>query len=45
VHTGHLKLDIGPTLAELDHMELHPGDTIHIPPGTVHRMTASKTPS
>src|SRR5947209_4047399 len=40
VHTGHLKLEIGPTLADLDHIELHPGDTVHIPPGTVHRMIA-----
>lgn len=40
VHTGRLKLEIGLTPANLDHIELHPGDTVHIPPGTVHRMTA-----
>jgi mannose-6-phosphate isomerase len=39
-HIGHLKLEIGATPADLDHIELHPGDTVHIPPGTVHRMTA-----
>lgn len=40
VHTGHLQLEIGSSTANLDHIELHPGDTVHIPPGTVHRMTA-----
>jgi mannose-6-phosphate isomerase len=40
VYIGHLKLEIGPTPADLDHIELHPGDTVHIPPGIVHRMTA-----
>jgi mannose-6-phosphate isomerase len=40
VYTGYLKLEIGPTPAALDHIELLPGDMVHIPPGTVHRMTA-----
>jgi mannose-6-phosphate isomerase len=40
VHTGYLKLEIGHTRAALEHIELFPGDTVHIPPGTVHRMTA-----
>lgn len=42
MHTGHLTLEIGPTPADLDRIELRPGDTVHIPPGTVHRMTALK---
>jgi mannose-6-phosphate isomerase len=40
VYTGSIELEIGRTQADLDHIELHPGDTVHIPPGTVHRMTA-----
>jgi mannose-6-phosphate isomerase-like protein (cupin superfamily) len=40
IYAGRLKLEIGPTPAHLDHIELHPGDTVHIPPGTVHRLTA-----
>lgn len=40
VHAGRLKLEIGHSPAHLDYIELHPGDTVHIPPGTVHRMTA-----
>jgi mannose-6-phosphate isomerase len=30
VHTGYLKLEIGPTPAALDHIELLPGDMVHI---------------
>jgi mannose-6-phosphate isomerase len=40
VYAGRLKLEIGPTPAQLDHIELRPGDTVHIPAGTVHRLTA-----
>jgi mannose-6-phosphate isomerase len=40
IFAGRLKLEIGPTPVQLDHIELHPGDTVHIPPGTVHRLTA-----
>lgn len=40
IHAGLLILEIGPSPTDLDYIELHPGDTVHIPPGTVHRMTA-----
>jgi mannose-6-phosphate isomerase len=40
VYAGRLKLEIGPTPADLDHIELQPGDTVHIPVGTVHRLIA-----
>ncbi len=40
IYAGRLKLEIGSTPAYLDHIELHPGDTVHIPPGTVHRLIA-----
>jgi len=36
---GRLLFEIGDRQA-LDRRELGPGDRIHVPPGTVHRMTA-----
>ena len=39
VHAGRLQLDIGRD-DELEVLELAAGDCYHLPPGTVHRMTA-----
>lgn len=37
---GRLKFEIGPSIGELREMDLAEGDSVHITPGTVHRMTA-----
>jgi mannose-6-phosphate isomerase-like protein (cupin superfamily) len=39
VHTGRMDLEIG-SGGEVEHVVLGPGDCYHLPPGTVHRMTA-----
>jgi len=39
VHSGRLQLDIGRD-GEIEAIELGPGESYHLPPGTVHRMTA-----
>jgi mannose-6-phosphate isomerase len=40
VRSGRIQLEIGPSADELDRIELTPGDSVHIRPGTVHRTTA-----
>jgi len=40
VRSGRIQLEIGPSAEKLDRIELLPGDTVHIRPGTVHRTTA-----
>jgi mannose-6-phosphate isomerase len=40
VRSGRIQLEIGPSADALDRIELVPGDTVHIRPGTVHRTTA-----
>jgi mannose-6-phosphate isomerase len=39
IQTGLLELEIGPTSAP-ERIELKPGDCFHLPPETIHRMTA-----
>jgi mannose-6-phosphate isomerase len=40
VHSGRLLFETGPQgAAELQKIEMGPGDSFHITPGTVHRMT------
>ena len=39
IQTGLLDLEIGKG-ADVEHVELRPGDCFHLPPGTIHRMTA-----
>jgi mannose-6-phosphate isomerase len=40
VRSGRIQLEIGPSADALDRIELLPGDSVHIRPGTVHRTTA-----
>jgi mannose-6-phosphate isomerase len=40
VRSGRIRLEIGHSADALDRIELVPGDTVHILPGTVHRTTA-----
>ena len=40
VRSGRIQLEIGPTLEQLERIELAPGDSVQIPPGMVHRTTA-----
>jgi mannose-6-phosphate isomerase len=40
VRSGRIELEIGPSLEALDRIELLPGDSVQIRPGTVHRTTA-----
>jgi mannose-6-phosphate isomerase len=40
VRSGRVLLEIGPSLAELDRVELAPGDSVHIRPGIIHRTNA-----
>ena len=40
VRSGRIQLEIGPSADALDRIELVPGDSVHIRPGTVHRTTA-----
>jgi mannose-6-phosphate isomerase len=40
VLSGAATVDYGPTADDLTSQHFGPGDTIHLPPGTVHRITA-----
>jgi mannose-6-phosphate isomerase len=40
VLSGAALIEYGPSAEELTSQHLGPGDTIHLPPGTVHRITA-----
>lgn len=40
VRSGRIQLEIGPSVDELQRIELTPGDSVHIEPGMVHRTTA-----
>jgi mannose-6-phosphate isomerase len=40
VREGRILLEIGPSLEQLDRIELAPGDSVHIAPGTIHRTNA-----
>jgi mannose-6-phosphate isomerase-like protein (cupin superfamily) len=40
VLSGAATVDYGPTANDLTSQHFGPGDTIHLPPGTVHRITA-----
>ncbi len=40
VLSGAALIEYGPTADELSSQHFGPGDTIHLPPGTVHRITA-----
>jgi mannose-6-phosphate isomerase len=36
---GTLKLEYGPSKGDLREIEMNPGDTFHVPPGLLHRMS------
>src|SRR5438046_3955370 len=38
VHAGRVRFESGPSSAELQTLELGPGDALRLRPGTVHRM-------
>jgi mannose-6-phosphate isomerase-like protein (cupin superfamily) len=40
VRSGRIRLEIGPSVDELELIELTPGDSVQIEPGMVHRTTA-----
>jgi mannose-6-phosphate isomerase len=40
VQSGRIALEIGPAPESLTRLELGPGETVHVPPRAVHRMTA-----
>jgi mannose-6-phosphate isomerase-like protein (cupin superfamily) len=40
VHEGLAVLELGAVGEEAEPVELEPGDAFHVPPGTVHRVTA-----
>jgi mannose-6-phosphate isomerase-like protein (cupin superfamily) len=40
VQSGRVLFEVGPDADSLDAFEIRPGDTIHVMPGTLHRMTA-----
>lgn len=40
VLSGAALIEHGPTAEDLDSQHFGPGDTIHLPPGAVHRITA-----
>jgi mannose-6-phosphate isomerase len=40
VQSGRVLFEVGEHESELDAFEMEPGDTIHVVPGTRHRMTA-----
>lgn len=37
---GHVRLTLGPSPDDLREIDLHPGETIDLPSGTVHRLLA-----
>ena len=40
VLSGRMLMEVGPTTDRLERRELGPGEAIHLPPGTVHRVTS-----
>jgi mannose-6-phosphate isomerase len=38
--SGHVELDIGPAPDALRSVSLSPGDSVHVPPGLLHRLRA-----
>lgn len=40
VQSGRLLFEVGPSEGELESFELLPGESVHVRPGTRHRMTA-----
>jgi mannose-6-phosphate isomerase len=40
LQSGAIRLEIGPTRDALEVVNLRPGDTVRVTPGTIHRMTA-----
>lgn len=40
LHAGRARIDAGAAADALDSVELAAGDSIHLPPGTVHRLVA-----
>jgi len=40
VHSGRMMFEIGPKDGPLEKREMKPGDSVHVTPLTVHRMTA-----
>jgi mannose-6-phosphate isomerase-like protein (cupin superfamily) len=40
IYAGRARLDVGAHESELETLELEPGDSVHLPPGTRHRLTA-----
>jgi len=40
VQSGVLRLDVGPSVDELETFELYAGESVRVRPGVVHRMTA-----
>lgn len=43
VFRGRVRLEVGPSADALEMVELGPGEGIHLPPGTVHRLEALET--
>jgi mannose-6-phosphate isomerase len=39
--SGQAQLDVGPDLDSLQTLDMLPGDTIHLRPGTIHRLRAT----
>lgn len=37
---GHVEIDLGPTVDTLDAVSLAPGESVHVPPGLLHRLRA-----
>jgi mannose-6-phosphate isomerase len=40
IRSGRVLLEIGPSLDQLDRVELLPGDSVHVRPGMIHRTNA-----
>ena len=40
VQSGKMQFEIGPLGGQMETHEMHPGDSVHVTPLTVHRMTA-----
>jgi mannose-6-phosphate isomerase len=40
VQSGRLRFDVGPSEESMDSFDLLPGESVHLIPGTRHRMTA-----
>jgi len=40
LQSGAIRLEIGTSMDALEVVQLQPGDSVHVAPGTIHRMTA-----